>query len=85
MFKRAELDMEHPPGQIVNPVGEPHHVGGRTDTPLTLGDYIKRKEAAINKESKKMTFEEWYQQRMIDFDGNHPSAFIVWQAAQENK
>lgn len=28
-----------------------------------------------------MTFEEWYQHRLVEFDGQHPSAAVVWNAA----
>lgn len=54
----------------------------------TLSDYIRRKNQdeafnTVNAE-KKLTFEEWYSQRLIDFDGEHPSAQTVWKAAQEN-
>jgi hypothetical protein len=74
VFKRAELDMEHPPGQIVTPV-----------TDQTLGDYIKRKEAAINKESKKMAFDEWWENWETGYVIQKSAAQVVWIAAQENK
>lgn len=55
---------------------------------VTLGDYIHRKtrqeafDAVANE--KKLSFDEWYQRRLIEFDGEHPSAAVVWKAAQEN-
>lgn len=59
----------------------------------TLGDYLARKRrydaldtVALEKVNnvKKLTFEQWYKQCMIDFNGRHPSAETVWKAAQEN-
>lgn len=69
--KRPELDTVNPPGQIRNDI--------------TLGDYVARKQEYMREEAKKLSFEEWYKQRLIDFNGEHPSAQIVWEAAQRNK
>lgn len=55
----------------------------------TLSDYLNKKYkhdafVAVAAEKKKLSFEEWYQQRLIDFDGQHPSASVIWNAAQDN-
>lgn len=68
---------------VVNPLG---FVIQPSDQ--TLSDYIRRKQrqAALDSIAAegKLTFEQWYSQHLIDFDGKHPSAAAVWKAAQEN-
>lgn len=87
MRRRAELDLENPPGQINTQVGEPDKFGGRTDK--TLQDYIDRKYP----ETKKLTFDEWVKESMVydhmdDRGGDWSLVKALrecWKAAQENK
>ena len=62
--------------------------GGGSAGDKTLADYLRRKnrQEAFNhvNEEKKQSFQEWYQQYLIDFDGKHPSADVVWYSAQRN-
>lgn len=75
-FKPAHKDTVNPPGQIVNPIDRSKTIGG-------IIDRVMRSEAEPIK--TKLTFDEWYQHRLVEFDGEHPSAAVVWKAAQENK
>lgn len=81
MYKRPELDLINPPGQIVNDV--------------TLGDYIARKQQQIAFEDvlqeKKLTFDEWWSQyapRHFSIDeANSVKVYYKhgWEIGQENK
>lgn len=69
-------------------IGKIEGGGSAPANDVTLADYIRRKTRTeafemVAKENK-LTFEEWYQRRLIEFDGTHPSAAVVWKAAQEN-
>jgi len=75
MRKRAELDLDNPPGQIVNPIPRE----------LTIGGIVDR---IMKDEPKKLTFDEWYAQNRICFGGATVSGAalrFLWLAAQENK
>lgn len=81
---RVPTSTDQGPGSITNDIGR----GGGNER--YLREYIQRKQEsdgffAKAPETKKLTFDEWYLQRLIDFDGVHPSAHIIWKAAQENK
>lgn len=81
MYKRPELDLINPPGQIVNDV--------------TLGDYITRKQQQVAFEDvaqeKKLTFDEWWSQyapRHFSIDeANSVKVYYKhgWEIGQENK
>lgn len=92
-FKPAHKDTDNPPGQIINQVGEPHHIGGRTDAPIdrlqTIGgiiDRVMRSEAKPIKQ--KLNFEQWYLSwyypALVGKMDVEEIAFAAWQAAQEN-
>ncbi len=79
-----QRDPNKKPGQIVVPVGTP---SGKPD--VTLEDYIRRKQQhdafdAVKTE-RKLNFEQWYPLNKNKIGFNYDAAFIVWQAAQENK
>lgn len=69
--RRAELDMDNPPGQVVNPIPRE----------LTIGGIIDR---IMKDEPKKLTFDEWFKEEGLD-DHQWDVAKMAWRAAQENK
>lgn len=63
-----------------------HDVEREHGLPLSAPLYASPQPAAPQAEpQKKLSFDEWYKRRLVDFDGRHPSAAVVWKAAQENK
>lgn len=75
MRKRAELDLDNPPGQIVNPIPREKTVGGIIDR-------------IMKDEPKKLTFDEWYHQHWKECKSGtfdlHTTYALIWKAAQEN-
>lgn len=76
VFKPAHKDTDNPPGQIRNDV--------------TLSDYIDRKERTYNPQDltvvkKKLTFDEWYKSKGLDFDLSYKAVLMdCWDASREN-
>lgn len=79
MRKRAELDTQKPPGQVIN---RDQTIGG-------IIDRIMKDESPRDGEPKKLTFEEWWEEakkKFTDWDDAELVMYqFVWKAAQENK
>ena len=80
MHKPAHKNLESPPGQIVNPVG---NYSGVITPAKTLKDQIDRH---TSQDEKKLTFEQWYLKEYGNVDKcSHLIAMkIGWEAGQRN-
>jgi hypothetical protein len=80
MNKPAHKNLENPPGQIVNPVG---NYSGVITPAKTLQDQIDRH---TQQDEKKLTFEEWYLKEYGDLDmcTHQRAARRGWEAGQRN-
>lgn len=77
----AHKNVEHPPGQIVNPVGD---YSGVITPAKTLKDQIDRH---TSRDEKKLTFAEWWEIRQHVPKYRHVEedvARLIWTAGQRN-
>jgi hypothetical protein len=68
---------------------DPSKLPGQIRNEITLGDYIKQKtsvEKRLEIQKKKMTFDDWWNDRKLQFDLTMKLKFFdCWDTAQENK
>jgi hypothetical protein len=77
----------------MNPMHDTKNPPGQVRGDVTLDDYIKRKEEAINQGTQKLTFEQWLDTKKIDialYDRDFMEAEVTflleaaWNAGREN-